>query len=293
MSLRLEMLQVARLAPTLLAESTPLVSAFVTRQQHAAGGFVDRSGQPDLYYTVFGLEGLAAVRADTPAARVRPFLESFGDGADLDFVHLACLARAWASLRDAPNEDFRGRLASRLAGFRSRDGGFNADAGADEGTAYAAFVALGAHQDLGAPVPDPDALAASVRALDARDGGVSNLRGAAKGMTPPTAAAIAVLRQLDAPIPGSYVEWLLRHAHPQGGFVAGPGVPMPDLLSTATAIHALVSMHASIDPLKEACLDFVDSLWNSRGGFHGHWADDEIDCEYTYYGLLALGHLSL
>ena len=24
-----------------------------------------------------------------------------------------------------------------------------------------------------------------------------------------------------------------------------------------------------------------------------HWADDMLDCEYTYYGLLALGHLSL
>ena len=23
------------------------------------------------------------------------------------------------------------------------------------------------------------------------------------------------------------------------------------------------------------------------------WADDDLDCEYTYYGLLALGHLSL
>ena len=45
--------------------------------------------------------------------------------------------------------------------------------------------------------------------------------------------------------------------------------------------------------MKETCLDFVDSLWTSTGGFYGNWADDAIDCEYTYYGLLALGHLSL
>jgi hypothetical protein len=44
---------------------------------------------------------------------------------------------------------------------------------------------------------------------------------------------------------------------------------------------------------KERCLDFVDSLWSAEGGFHGHWADDHLDAEYTYYGLLALGHLSL
>lgn len=287
------MLQVARLAPALLAESTGLVAAFLAGRQDAGGGFVDRAGRPDLYYTVFGLEGLAAVRAEVPAARARPYLEGFGDGGGLDFVHLACLARAWASVPEAGEVAPRARLAARLAAFRSRDGGFNADPGADAGTAYAAFVALGAHQDLGMPLSNPDALAASVRALDARDGGVSNVRGAGAGMTPPTAAAIAVLRALDAPVPESYGAWLLRHAHPQGGFVAGPGIPVPDLLSTATAIHALVSMHASIDPVKEACLDFIDSLWNGRGGFHGHWADDEIDCEYTYYGLLALGHLSL
>ena len=50
-------------------------------------------------------------------------------------------------------------------------------------------------------------------------------------------------------------------------------------------------MHANIDPIREACLDFVDTLWTSRGAFHGTWADDVLDCEYTYYGLLALGHL--
>ena len=45
--------------------------------------------------------------------------------------------------------------------------------------------------------------------------------------------------------------------------------------------------------IREPCLDFVDSLWTNRGGFFGTWADDAADCEYTYYALLALGHLSL
>ena len=45
--------------------------------------------------------------------------------------------------------------------------------------------------------------------------------------------------------------------------------------------------------LQEACLDFVDSLWTNRGGFFGSWVDDTLDCEYTFHGLLALGHLTL
>jgi hypothetical protein len=45
--------------------------------------------------------------------------------------------------------------------------------------------------------------------------------------------------------------------------------------------------------IKEACLDFIDTLWTPRGSFFGHWGEEILDCEYTYYGLLALGHLSL
>jgi hypothetical protein len=52
-------------------------------------------------------------------------------------------------------------------------------------------------------------------------------------------------------------------------------------------------MERDIAGIKESCLDFVDSLWTNEGAFHGHWGDDLLDCEYTYYGLLALGHLSL
>ena len=51
------------------------------------GGFQDRSGTSDLYYTVFGLESLQALRVDLPIHQVHKYLQSFGDGADLDFIH--------------------------------------------------------------------------------------------------------------------------------------------------------------------------------------------------------------
>ena len=63
-------------------------------------------------------------------------------------------------------------------------------------------------------------------------------------------------------------------------------------MSTATALHALASLDVSFLALRDRCLDFIDSLWTGRG-FCGHWQDDEIDCEYLFYALLALGHLSL
>ncbi len=72
-----------------------------------------------------------------------------------------------------------------------------------------------------------------------------------------------------------------------------PRAPMPDLLSTATALHALAGLQVPFDSVREACLDFVDSLWTNSGAFYGHWHDEFLDVEYTYYALLALGHLSL
>ena len=114
-----------------------------------------------------------------------------------------------------------------------------------------------------------------------------------RGITTSTAAAILLLRHLGETPDDSLAAWLLARAHPQGGFFALPDAPIPDLLSTATALHALSAMHAPLTPIREACLDFIDTLWTNRGGFYGNWADDVIDCEYTYYALLSLGHLSL
>ena len=61
MSLRLEMLQVARVAPAVLGDATELVRNFLASQQNPDGGFRDRDGESDLYYTVFGLRRLGGV----------------------------------------------------------------------------------------------------------------------------------------------------------------------------------------------------------------------------------------
>ena len=288
------MLQVARLAPTLLQSSAELVGGFFRERYDPAGGFMNRAGLPDLYYTVFGLEGLAALQAPIDADRTRAYLTGFGDGAALDFVHLSCLARCWANLPEqGPPAATRERMIARIATYRSADGGFGTDIGDDTGSAYGAFVALGAYQDLREPVPDGDALMRQLLTLTAADGGLNNFADAPTGLTTATAAGAAALRQFGLPVPATFGPWLLAQAHPQGGFRALPGSPIPDLLSTATAIHALVGLHVDLSVYKEPCLDFIDSLWTNRGGFYGHWEDDILDCEYTYYGLLALGHLSL
>jgi prenyltransferase beta subunit len=288
------MLQVARLAPKLLGDASDLCTQFIQRQHHPEGGFLDRAGVRDLYYTIFGTEALIALRADLPSGALAAYLAGFGDGEGLDFVHVTCLARCWAALPEpyrsqAPRES----LLARLAPYRAADGGYDAAEGAERGTVYGCFLALGACQDLGAELPEPERMLRCVQSLETDDGGFANQVDMPLGLTPPTAAAVTLLRHLGAPASPRTAEWLLSRCHPEGGFYATPLAPLPDLLSTATALHALAGMQVSLDAIKEPCLDFLDTLWSSQGAFYGTWADDELDCEYTYYALLSLGHLSL
>ncbi|MCO6042832.1 hypothetical protein NG895_02825 [Aeoliella sp. ICT_H6.2] len=291
------MLQVARLAPQLLGESTELVESFYRSQLNDDGGFNDRDGSSDLYYTAFGLQGLAALQVEIPRESTEAYLTSFGDGEQLDCVHTACLARCWASVRPAgPEPQLAERLLQQIEDYRTPDGGYHIDADSEHGDIYGCFLALGAYEDLGRTPPNPEGIVSCVTSLRTADGGYSNGYGLETGLTPPSAAAESLLRHLAPTKPGrdeALELWLLRHIHPDGGFYALDGAPFPDILSTATALHALVGMHSPIAPLKEVCLDFIDTLWTARGGFYGNWEDDALDCEYTYYGLLALGHLSL
>lgn len=294
-SLRLEMLQVARLAPALLGDSAALVRAFFERQIAEQGGGRDREGRPDLYYTIFVLAGLQALQAELPAERVEPWLRGWGDGAGLDFVHLGALARCWAALGwEKMPAAFGAAVLARIEAFRARDGGYDGEVGADSGNAYGCFVALGAYQDLRVAPPDPLRMVQCLKFLETPDGAWANARGLRIGSTNATAAAVTLLHQLGLPIHDAAADWLLAQAHPEGGFRAMPAAPLPDLLSTATTLHALACLERPVPaPLRERCLDFIDTLWSAEGGFHGHWADDHLDAEYTFYGLLALGHLSV
>lgn len=287
------MLQAARRAPHLLGESTALVAAFLRSQLNSDGGFSDRGGQSDLYYTVFGIEGLLALEADIPVARVADYLKSFGAGEDLDFVHTTCLARCWAALpgQTCPVQT-REKLIQRVASFRSDDGAYNANPGSEEGTLYGCFLAVGACQDLDHEIPGRREVLDCIAHLRADDGGYANGDDLPMGLTPPTAAAASLLLHLGEPVPTGLSDWLLERHRPEGGFFATPLAPIPDLLSTATALHALGEMKTDLSRLRESCLDFIDSLWTNRGAFHGSWVDDKVDCEYTYYALMALGHLS-
>ncbi len=295
MSLRRQLLQVARLAPRRLGDSVDLVRGFYRRCLGDDGVGRDRGGHPDLYYTIFALAGAEALGVEVPRAGTEAWLRGFGSGAGLDLVHLGALARCWAAIgTERMPPGIADALLERLETFRKPDGGYEGDARLAHGTAYGAFVALGACQDLGRVPPRAIELVRGLKRLETPDGAWANAPGLPVGSLNATAGAVTLIHQLGFPINQAVGDWILGSEHPAGGFLAVPGAPIPDLLSTATALHALACLERRVtSEVHERCLDFIDTLWSAEGGFHGHWADDHLDAEYTFYGLLALGHLAL
>lgn len=295
MTIRLDMLRAMQRAQTLLHESAHRVVAFLENRLHETGGFVGRTDAPDLYYTLFGVESLISLGAFSTDQTLRGYLERFGAGDGLDLVHLCCLARLWADLPGGGlSEPVKSRLENHIMAYQSGDGGFNQDKRAEAGTVYAAFLALGALQDLESLKISPEALTRMIRSLNRlknQDGSYNNVPGKTAGSVPVTAAALLLLQQTGTAIDPATVAWLRSTYQESGGFPAAPSLPMADLLSTATALHALNRSGLLLDDIRESCLDFVDRLWTAKGSFHAHDGAGTLDCEYTAYGLLALGNL--
>ncbi len=303
------------------------IAEFLFKHHNPDGGFRGRSTESDLYYAPFALGCLLALGQSLPVEETRPYLASFGEGEGLDLVHLGCLLRCLRIL-STPNLARQTALASRLGvlghqtfarmvqAFHARplpgqeailthlqtcrcpDGGYasNAQAAArGEDSVYSSFLALLACEDLGLAPENPEAIVRCVRRHRATDGGYGNHPGAPEGTTTVTAAAGALLKTLDRkpdPADSNIQTWLRDRYHPSGGFLANPRAPLPDLLSTASALFALRQLGADLEFARTGTLDLIETLWAENGGFCPHAADETPDCEYVWYALLTLGCLA-
>ena len=273
-------------------EAKESIVSFLKSRLNRDGGFTGRGGGSDLYYTVFGIECLLALTGSLPIRKLESYVGSFGDGDGLDFVHLTCLARCRSHLpRMITAMEQEQRMLMRLEGYRSDDGGYHAREASPCASAYACFLAFLSYEGFETAIPAPRDLVRSLQNLRTPDGSFANEPGVGKGSVAATAAASILQVHLGDPVGQGVEDWLLARCDPRGGLLATRDAPGPDLLSTATALQALSAMDADMDAIRAPCVDFVESLWDDSGGFCGHAADPTPDCEYTFYGLLALGNL--
>jgi len=269
----------------LAPEGLQSLRGFFTSAQDAGGAFVNRASAPDLYYTVFGIESCLALAAPFDRERAAAFVRNVGE---VDLVHHCCRIRCANRLglfngSHGLKKSLRSRLNRLVAASLASGGG--------EGV-KGAFLAALAYEDLDGRIPNSWAARRLIRRYERSDGSFANVAGARGGLVTATAAAVVVLRRLTGKSPERSVAWLRSLCMASGGFRVSESVPLPDLLSTATALFALRYCGESLDGMADACEEFIAGLWQPCGGFAGHEADGVADCEYTYYALLALGCLA-
>ncbi len=285
------MLETARGARDYLAAANEMIADFILSCQNSDGGFRGRARESDSYYTAFAADCLAITGHPLPEERLIPYITSQSTN-PCDLIHAACLARCLAHISDRTlHESLRPHVAGWIEEYRVTGEGYCTSLDQHSGTPYGCFLALTAYQDVGLPFPAADEIAGCLERALTPGQGYGNEPGMPHGTVSATAAALMLQHSCGLPINQVACIWLLAQQDSLGGFRSSPLAPSADLLSTAVTLYILHVAGVSIDRHAPECQAFVEGMWDDRGGFRGHALDSIPDCEYTFYGLLALGCL--
>ena len=306
----------------LSVEAQNHIKTFVSTQKCNDGGFLDRSGKPDLYYSVFGYTLALILDYKLDVLEERKYLKRLKRDEELDFVHSVCLVRCDFLLQlielrqrsGLPSSKFLsisfakdlilGKVVKSLKSncsellwdieeYISEDGGYNHNKkGAARSTIYANYLMWTLYQDLQTEQEVLDEIADANKTLQATNGSFANEENSADGVTSSTAAGLIMSSTSESEETDKTKEWLKQMLTKRGGFKAAEGVPIADLLSTSTALLALNVSEENMQEYAENSVNFINLHWDESGGFFGSIADMTCDVEYTYYALLGLGVLS-
>ncbi|MFO0867862.1 MAG: prenyltransferase/squalene oxidase repeat-containing protein [Pirellulales bacterium] len=272
-------------------------ATYLRAAQQADGGFAGREGGSDLYYTSFGLRGLAVLGElyGATAERAAEFLRGRLSGKEsiVDFLSLIYSARLLAAAAGVdPLADatplWRDAVAEALHRLRRTDGGYAKGPEGHASSTYHTFLVVLCLQLIDRPVPEPEQIVAFLRTQACEEGGFREIRAGKRAGTNPTAAAVGTLRALGALTPAdreSTLDFLVNMQNDEGGLRANTRIPIADLLSTFTGLVTLIDLDALHEIDAPAALRFVRGLELPGGGFHGAAWDAAHDVEYTFYGL--------
>ncbi|PKQ61547.1 hypothetical protein BZG02_15260 [Labilibaculum filiforme] len=298
------------------------IKSFLSSQKSEYGGFIDRAGNTDLYYSVFGYTLALILNLKLDVVKEQKYLKNLKQSEKLDFVHSICLVRCdfllqlidWRQKSRLPASKFLSisfakdivlgkvvktvkmncsELLWEVEEFVAQDGGYNHNQkGAVNSTIYANYLMWTLYQDLETEQEVLDEIADANRSLQATNGSFANVENSIDGVISSTAAGLIMSVAGDVNENEKTVAWLKQMHTKRGGFKAAEGVPIADLLSTATALLALQLSGENMQSFAENSVNFINLHWDTSGGFFGSIADMTCDVEYTYYALLGLGVLS-
>jgi len=250
-------------------DMTSEIRSFIRDQQTIEGGFADRGGKCDLYYSLFGYYIAEALSVTEVMEPLKKYVASVVVPENLSGVYRYCGAILYARLigQDETTEKLRKQIVNDMV---------SADSKQPEYTGFLGVLALYYLEDY-----------QNIRRVLNK----YNKSFSISNHPCPVVAATAVMMGMAGTPQTEAVDTIKSFYRGNGGFAALRQAPAEDLLSTGVALYALHFLDADIRLIKPDCFAYVDDLYDN-GGFRATSYDSFTDTEYTFYGLLALGSMS-
>lgn len=249
-------------------ESQTQVMQFLHNSQTENGGFVNRAGNSDLYYSLFGVWIASGIGQEEILEKHRQFVlekKSAKNNQVEEFALLIIRAFLFQNKIRKPSV-YKLMRTAFLAGHKTsiyyRIFLFLLTVDAFYNRNIIRFFGRMALPFFSPPDDSPCSLYASV----------------------------LVARQRAGLKTEKEVNILLEYFDDEKGFKTFKEVAKADLLSTAVALFALKTAEADLRMVKPACLNLIQQNFSDGAFFAGN-GDELRDLEYTFYGLLALGIL--
>lgn len=278
------------------------VLQFIHANQNADGGFRDRGGRSDLYYSLFGMMLLRAAGSREPGTgnmekgegrkekranlalephsklitlsifKLKQFAGKQKPAEVSGFIERCCLVLLQKELKVNRYSRFQSLWSLARAFIKERH---------SINLSYRSFVLF---LTINGVFPFPSIFKAVLRKI---------LTQTAVDQQSPcseVAAEVFLVKLLN--YDGSEEQELLTtFALESGGFKAFAHLDNADMLSTAVALFALTYAGHDVRLIMPSCLEFIQQNYY-EGAFLSGDGDQTADVEYTFYGLLALGVLA-
>ncbi|WP_319482326.1 prenyltransferase/squalene oxidase repeat-containing protein [uncultured Draconibacterium sp.] len=252
---------------TLSPEIQQEIIDFISSQQHASGGFCDRAGKPDPYYSLFGCWLSVATGQKEEIEQLKAYI-SKQPATSSTVEELAINLMKTELFPKQKNESRFSLLKKVFSGHNFMD------------ISYRFFL-----------------LALTIDAT-AKSRFVFNLMARVwlpfykvKENSPCSLVAALCFARFDLGLEyNKYQKLLLEFHQEKAGFRAFETTPFSDTLSTGVALFSLAETNYDLRLITPDCLDFIQMNYLS-GAFLSGDGDETRDLEYTFYGLLALGSL--
>jgi hypothetical protein len=244
----------------------PEIQHYTQSQQNTDGGFKDRCGNSDIYYSLFGYWLCNALGLEQPVKNLQQYIRKQASKNNHKPIDLLCLAILFKEMIGT-NKTLENKVRQTI--FQSNDNQI----------AYNQFLGVACFYYLG-----------DIRAiinLSKRQN--DTLATHEKPST--VLAAELVLAKLFSKKLLVLEKAIVNRIQPNGGIKASKIAPIPDLLSTSVALFALGFIDSNLSIIKPGCLDYITNLYKA-GGFVATDIDTQPDIEYTFYGILGLGALT-